>query len=154
MQLSILQHCNLIVWILLPSFLLISAISNETYNEEDELSMETTVEMDDFPELCEDEAAPILGIPSIGSMPAQPNVDPSVFLSVLSKAMDLLQEKLQDALMLNELGSCPQIKPINIFLEKNPYINYQDLLDKNEGLEALKKLVELRSEVNMKMPGV
>lgn len=95
-------------------------------------------------------------LPSFGDVPSLmpgAGIDPEALLKVLFNVMNLLETKVLDTLNENEAGVCSQVEPINVFLEKEPYMKYQDLLNKTEGLDALKQIENLRSEVKMKMGG-
>lgn len=96
---------------------------------------------------------PQQGVPSIYGMPELPDVDPKEFTNVLYSIMGLLQIKIIEAMKISKLGVCPQIKPIDIFLMKNPYAFYEDIINEIEGLDALDKMEQLRSEVKLKIPG-
>lgn len=94
------------------------------------------------------------GVPSIAGMPGLPNIDPQMFANVLFNVMNILEDKVREAMNITELGTCPLIKPIDIFLMQNPYVNYEEIISKNDGLETLNKMNELRSEVKLKISGV
>lgn len=95
-----------------------------------------------------------LGVPSIAGVPGLPDIDPQMFANILFDVMKVLEDKVKEAMNMSESGTCLQIKPIEIFLMKNPYVNYEEVINKNDGLEALNKMKELRSEVKIKIPGI
>lgn len=80
------------------------------------------------------------------------DADPLVIANLLYKIVDLLEDKLKSAMDMSESGVCPQIKPINIFLSKNPYFDFEVIVSKEDSQDALNKLQNFRDEVANKIP--
>ena len=93
-------------------------------------------------------------VPSIAGRPVPSDIDPEIFIKVLFNVMGVLEKKVKEAMDISESGVCPQIKPIDMFLKKNPYENYDELLSKSDALEALDKMKELKAEVRSKIAGI
>lgn len=83
--------------------------------------------------------------PMAGMLP--PDLDPAEFSLTLLKILNALKERIKQALNEQNLGVCPQIKPINIFLSPTPYLAYQDVLPENEGEDAMMKIGYLQSDL-------
>lgn len=93
-------------------------------------------------------------LPPIAGESVHPNIDPEIFIKVLFNVMGVLEKKVTEAMHVSESGVCVQIKPIDIFLKKNPYENYDEVLSKSDALEALEKMKTLKAEVRSKIPGI
>lgn len=93
-------------------------------------------------------------VPSIAVGPAHADIDPEIFLKLLFNVMGVLEKKVKEAMDISESGVCPKIKPMDIFLKKNPYENYDELLSKVDALEALEKMNELQTEIISKIPEI
>lgn len=86
---------------------------------------------------------------------AQPELpSPRAIANLLKSVLNVLEIKVRHAISIRELGICPQIREIDIFLMVNPYQNYEELMEKNESTDALKKLNQLRNEIDLRVPQI
>lgn len=76
--------------------------------------------------------------------------DPSFLVNILKTLMDTIENTVEQELEKIEVGACPQIQPIDIFLLQKPYERFDVLLTKDEGIDSLAKLGELRAELKSK----
>lgn len=76
--------------------------------------------------------------------------DPSFLVNILKTLMDTIENTVEQELEKIEVGACPQIQPVDIFLLQKPYERFDVLLTKDEGIESLAKLGELRAELTSK----
>lgn len=129
---------------------------NEMYEENEEIEETPTHETcgaGPIPDVQMPQLAPF-GVPSIAGVPEIPDMDPNVFVNIFFKVMEILEDKVNEAMVVNEVGVCYAIPPIEIFVNKTPYLIYEELLMESEGQEALRKLEQLKAEVRSKIPGV
>lgn len=90
---------------------------------------------------------PAMGILDALQMDGMSGFDPKSFGDVVVHILKELENTIQKSVDENELGVCPQIPPINIFLFKNPYLAYEEVLYKKEGLDAKDKLKDARLQL-------
>lgn len=83
--------------------------------------------------------------PMAGGLP--PGVDPVAFSKILVNFLSALENRIQEAMKQNEQGICPQVKPLNIFLSKNPYLAYEEMLPQKDGFDAIGKINALRTDL-------
>lgn len=76
-----------------------------------------------------------------------PSIDPIDFSKILLDIMEALEGRIQEAIGENELGVCPQVKPMDIFLSKTPYLAYEEILSMEEGHDAVDKINALKSDL-------
>lgn len=76
--------------------------------------------------------------------------DPSFLVNLLKTLMDTIENTVEQELEKIEVGACPQIQAVDIFLLKKPYERFDVLLTKDEGIDSLAKLGEIRAELESK----
>lgn len=94
------------------------------------------------------------GMPSFGNLLSSDNIeptDPKELVQTMMIVMDLLEEKIHGAIELGASGFCPQIKPINMFLVQYPFLNYEEIVSREQGLDALNKIKHLRNNVKLQL---
>lgn len=87
-----------------------------------------------------------MAMPPMGHV-MPPELDPMQFSLALLNLLNVLQSKIQEAMSGQELGVCPQIKPIDIFLSPTPYLAYQDVISTSEGEDAMTKIGYLQTDL-------
>lgn len=104
----------------------------------------------DWEDVVEDEIDDTLDKPkannvlSIDGLPDLTNADPLVLADIIFNIMNVVEEKLINNMEVNQ---SPQIRPMDIFLSKNPYSDFEFVVSKSDALKALNQIEILRTEV-------
>lgn len=80
--------------------------------------------------------------------------EPEGVAKLIYGLMNVLEVRVKEALNVLKVGVCPQVAPVNIFLSKTPFKEFEELMSKEEGLDALDKMGELKSQLKMKFAEV
>lgn len=95
------------------------------------------------------DASPMPSCPFAGAFDGfgEGAVDHSMINMALLSIIDALEGKIEDVMEVSQSGICPAIHPIDIFFNEKPYLMYEELMEENEGLSALRQLKQLRTNV-------